>query len=86
MKARKWSPSATNAGSFQPDTEVRTDLHYDVQSYEEWLRVTTTQVVETEVNIQLGEFTLKKQQMELLPDEAIEAALGRHWASLLRSS
>lgn len=33
---------------------------------EEWLRFTTTQAVETEINIQLGEFTLKKQQMQLL--------------------
>ena len=75
MKARDWSPSATNAGSFQPDTEVRTeDMEEDGRfaSYEDWLRVTTTQVVETEVNIQLGEFTLKKQQMQLLPEEVYD--------------
>ena len=33
-----------------------------------------------------GEMEGRMTIVELLPDEAIEAALGRHWASLLRSS
>ena len=33
------------------------------ESYEAWLRRTTTQEIETEINIQLGEFTLKKRQV-----------------------
>lgn len=36
--------------------------------YKEWLRLHTTQSVDTEVNIQLGEFTLKKHQMQLLSE------------------
>ena len=38
----------------------------DVQ-YEEWVRITTTAAVETELNLQIGTFTLKSNQTELLP-------------------
>ena len=38
-------------------------------SYEEWLRITTTAAVETELNLQLGTFTLKSNQTELLAAE-----------------
>jgi hypothetical protein len=37
--------------------------------YEEWLRITTTAAVETELNLQLGTFTLKSNQTELLAAE-----------------
>jgi len=34
--------------------------------FEEWLKITTTQSVETEINLQIGTFTLKSNQAELL--------------------
>ena len=37
-------------------------------SFEEWLRETTTQSVDTEVDLQLGQFTLKKHAMTTLDD------------------
>ena len=37
-------------------------------SYEDWLRETTTQSVDTEVDLQLGQFTLKKHAMQTLED------------------
>jgi hypothetical protein len=40
-------------------------------SFEEWMRLTTTSAVDTEINVQLGEFTLKKHQMELLGNEIV---------------
>jgi len=40
-----------------------------VQDFEEWLRRVTTLAVDTEINVQLGEFTLKKNPMQLLPDD-----------------
>ena len=40
---------------------------YDMsQSFEEWYRELTTQSVDTEINIQIGEFTLKKHRMQIL--------------------
>lgn len=36
------------------------------QSFEEWYRELTTQSVDTEINIQIGEFTLKKHRMQIL--------------------
>jgi hypothetical protein len=35
------------------------------------MRLTTTSAVDTEINVQLGEFTLKKHQMELLGNEIV---------------
>ena len=56
-------------GRFQPDTEVHDDeaVANAMTDYEEWLRYTTTVAVETEINVQIGSFTLHKEQMELLP-------------------
>ena len=61
------------AGRFMPDTEVaslQAALRKldQIDDFEEWLRQSTTLAVDTEVNIQLGEFTLKKNPMQLLPD------------------
>ena len=39
-------------------------------SYEEWVWQTVTMAVDTELNLQLGEFTLRKNQARLRPDEA----------------
>ena len=36
-------------------------------SFEEWLRRTTTEAADTEINVQLGEFALKKNRVETLP-------------------
>ena len=55
-------------GRFVPDTEAialkqkREGVNTD--TFAEWLRQTTNLAVDTEVNIQLGEFTLKKHRVE----------------------
>ena len=74
LEARSWKPLITKmcSGRFVPDTEAETRhrqlLNIDHESkdirYEEWLRQTTTLGVDTEVNVQLGEFTLKKHRVE----------------------
>jgi len=61
-------------GRFMPNTEAhayRLALSKldEVQDFEEWLRRVTTLAVDTEINVQLGEFTLKKNPMQLLPDD-----------------
>ena len=57
-------------GRFVPDTEAKTDEQLfgitDGQCYEEWLRHCSTSVIETEINLQTGEFTLKKKQTKQL--------------------
>lgn len=40
----------------------------DMLSFEEWLWRTTTAAVDTEVNVQTGEFTLRRNQVRLLSD------------------
>ena len=68
-------------GRFVPATE-NAQLQRQMQSrsgtlsklsFEEWLRETTTATVDTEINIQLGEFTLKKHKMQRM-DAAVEQA------------
>ena len=73
MKPRVWRSieAAGYFGRFVPDTEAKSDdelfgMQNEGMSYEEWLRHCTTQVIETEINIQLGEFTLKKRQTKQL--------------------
>ena len=39
----------------------------DFESFEEWLRYHSNKSVDTEINVQLGEFTLKKHRVEPLP-------------------
>jgi len=66
-------------GRFVPATEkaqLRRVLSHealDELSYEEWLRTTTTLSVDTEVNLQLSEFTLKKHKMK-----RIESSIEKH--------
>jgi hypothetical protein len=74
---RQWtSMDGACWGRFVPDTEkaqlqkLRQSIDH-THDFEEWLRLTTTLSVDTEVNVQLGEFTLKKHQMQLLPDEIL---------------
>lgn len=74
LKSRHWESMTRKGcvGRFLPDTELKgvmemiqnqAKLH---ESFEEWLRATTTMSADTEVNTQLGEFTLKKHQMGML--------------------
>lgn len=74
LKSRHWASMTRKGcvGRFLPDTELKgvmemiqnqAKLH---ESFEEWLRATTTMSADTEVNTQLGEFTLKKHQMGML--------------------
>ena len=65
-------PCPCSTRRFVPDTEAtalakqRAGVAED--SYAEWLRATTNLTVDTEVNIQLGEFTLKKHRVEPVDD------------------
>ncbi|MDA7651362.1 hypothetical protein N8602_00260, partial [bacterium] len=59
-------------GRFQPEIEIHAREKLpcpEFSSYEEWIRYTSTQTVETEINLQLGTFTMKKQSMHVLPTE-----------------
>ena len=70
--ARNWScrPVRGYEGRYEPDTVAATlqrgssaKHDYDgdgIESFAEWLRYKTTQEVQTEVNVQLGAFTLRK--------------------------
>ena len=68
--ARKWLELELPecAGRFVPDTEASMlELApLEGESYEEWLRRSTSQTADTEVNLQFGEFTLKKHKVEVL--------------------
>ena len=76
LSPRHWHSLGGAPGRFVPDTEARedgADSNPDEEvgetaTYEQWLR-STTQAVETEINVQLGQFTLRKQQLQLLDDE-----------------
>lgn len=57
-------------GRFQPEIEIRARQKLpslEFSCFEDWIRYTSTQAVETEINIQLGTFTMKKQAMHVLP-------------------
>ena len=66
--ARAWQSMARPGcfGRFIPDTEVETarrafeEANIMSRTFMEWLLRTTTQSVDTEINVQFGEFTLKK--------------------------
>jgi hypothetical protein len=74
LSSRQWGTLEEEGyiGRYQPDTERIMKTTSESTNYEDWLRFTTTQVVETEINIQLGEFTLKKQQMQLVPERVYD--------------
>lgn len=60
-------------GRFVPEKDANPDaIDPKGLSYEEWMRQTTTQMVETEVNVQLGEFTLRRHTMGVLDEEVTE--------------
>lgn len=65
LNPRNWIHSGGYPGRFRPDTELKAGT-LEAETYEQWLRRTTTSSVETEVNMQLGTFTLRKQQMHVL--------------------
>ena len=74
LAARHWIslPEPGYAGRFQPDTEIadrKKNPTPEFESYEDWILYMTTQEVETEMNVQLGTFTLKKQAMQVLPTQ-----------------
>eukprot|EP00937_MAST-01D_sp_MAST-1D-sp2_P002013 g2013.t1 len=83
LKARQWryrKPSYAGheltkgyAGHFVPDTEYAARSCEGTPSYEEWLRETTTQSVDTEIDLQLGQFTLKKHAMRTLDDQLYQS-------------
>ena len=61
------------AGKFVPDNEVP-DFESGIselakREYEAWLRETTTVVIDTEMNTQRGEFTIKKHEINPLPED-----------------
>ena len=71
--ARKWTSLTQpgHLGRFVPDTEARAIEEAAAKraaapTYEAWLRA-QTQSVDTEVNVQLGEYTLKKNTLQPLP-------------------
>ena len=71
---RSWNGVALPgyAGRYMPDTEapqlVRAAQPLTDEPFERWLRRVTTTAVDTEVNAQLGEFTLKKHTVRALDD------------------
>ena len=75
---RGWhtSEEGGKVGRFQPDTEIASAAALAeadaIANYEDWLRFVTTVSVETEINVQLGEFTLQKQHMQLLPSSTFD--------------
>ena len=71
--ARQWTSltQPRHVGRFVPDTEARAIEEAAAKmgvapTYEAWLRA-QTQSVDTEVNVQLGEYTLKKNTLQPLP-------------------
>jgi hypothetical protein len=52
-------------GRFVPDTETLTAPGNELSFYE-WLKYMTTQAVETEINIQMGTYTIKNNHTEML--------------------
>ena len=77
IQARHWTSllSPGDVGRFVPDTERSTDEAAQAEqrpqhasSYEVFLRA-QTEAVDTEVNMQLGEYTLKKNTLAALPVE-----------------
>lgn len=82
--AKNWISIETSGinfrGRFIPDTDYpalqTSQKHLSKEAevnFEAWLRETTTLAVNTEINVQLGEFTIKKNSTRPLEDEF------RHW-------
>lgn len=60
-------------GKFVPENEFNLEKFEQILSidgksdFESWMRETTTMVLNTEINVQLGEFTIKKHHIQALP-------------------
>jgi hypothetical protein len=73
LQSRNWVTLSRSGcfGRFVPDTELPgyeaalDRVNRTPMSYEEWLRGVTTEAVDTEINMQLNEFTLKKHPMQV---------------------
>ena len=64
-----------NNGRWVPTTEHDDPPAHPVdphENFEEWLRRTTTEAADTEINLQLGEFALKKNRVETLESRVRE--------------
>ncbi|KAK3255594.1 hypothetical protein CYMTET_35231, partial [Cymbomonas tetramitiformis] len=69
MQPRHWRTleEMGSRGRFCPDTEEQEEPPEGL-SYHDWLRFKTTQAVETEINIQLGTYTIKSNHTEMLDE------------------
>lgn len=76
--ARTWKSMVGRGqrGRFVPDSKKLDNEGKEIEddepeenyaSFEDWLRLTSNKSVDTEINVQLGEFTLKKHRVEPLP-------------------
>jgi len=65
-------------GRFVPDNEYSADIFdkalakVSPMTFENWLRQITTLVIDTEINVQLGEFTIKKHVIRPLEKDMID--------------
>eukprot|EP00667_Euglena_gracilis_P000067 EG_transcript_67 len=70
LSNRQWVglPGPGNVGRFVPDTELDREAHLPRpgETYEAWLQ-RKTMSTDTEINVQLGELTLKKHHLSPLP-------------------
>jgi hypothetical protein len=91
--ARSWASLSQSSckGRLCPDTELEGYKAAITQasklSFEEWLQTTTNAAVGTEINLQLGTFTLQSNQTELLDSRFTESmdvqtVIGAHDARL----
>ena len=90
--ARRWvrMGGEPNRGRFVPvaEEELRARReggllaeHYTSWgSFEEWLWQTTTAAAETEVNVQTGEFTLRRNQVKLLSEKVRSLSIARSYS------
>ena len=74
---RSWIPIERKGfnfrGKFVPENEFNSEKFDQIfgtnekSDFEAWMRETTTLVLNTEINVQLGEFTIKKHHIQALP-------------------
>jgi hypothetical protein len=69
LHARHWESIAREGcvGRWVPDTEKPAEVPVDFKyTFEEWMRLVTTQTVMLEINTQLGDMSLKRHPVQLL--------------------
>eukprot|EP00854_Cymbomonas_tetramitiformis_P001789 gene1789-2455_t len=71
-------------GRFVPDTELLPASLDDELDFQEWLRRSTRQSANLEINVQLGELTVKKNRIQTMDRQVAEMSdfgtvLGRRW-------